>query len=118
MSFKIGVALALLLFVSGYLFLQNDARSNGRLTNSSTEVIDKNKYADSEQFYVISLQGNSVAVYLNLPEGEYLVPDSDVVVRINQGEAYATWGNAVLPGYYDNWSAWVNEHQETGTVID
>ena len=80
--------------------------------------VDDNRYPAKEVFYIVPLEGNSVAVRLNLEDGDYQVPDSDVVIKVQFGDIKAFWGDAEIPGYFEMWFSWATHNQDTGTVID
>lgn len=86
-------------------------------TNFPVSVTDK-RFPAKEVFYIVPLEGNSVAVRTDKADGTYEIPDSDVVVIFDKGLVTAKWGDAVIPGYYEMWFSWATHNQDTGIVIN
>jgi len=80
-------------------------------------VTDK-RFPAKEIFYIIPLEGNSIAVRQTKPDGIYDVPDTDIKVTLDKGEIIAKWGTEELPGYYEMWFSWANNHQDNGIILD
>lgn len=76
-----------------------------------------NRFPGKKLFFIVPLGGVSVAVNLDKEDGEYPVPNSDVVVVFEKGQVTAKWGDAVIPGYYEMWFSWATHNQENGIVL-
>ncbi len=75
-------------------------------------------YPAKELFYIVPLQGMSIAVRQNKSDGTYRVPDTNVDVTFDKGSITAYWGSAELPGYYEMWFSWATHNQDTGIVLE
>ena len=126
------VVVVLVLFVGSALSLwgsndtydeveNNSIRSDGDY-NETEELyfqISNEEYSfpASKVFYVVPLQGVSVAFDPEKENGVYAVPDSDITIELVDGDIEAKWGDAVLPGFYEMWSTWAAQNQEFGIVL-
>jgi len=79
-------------------------------------VKDK-RFPAKEVFYIVPIEGNSIAVRQDKEDGTYDVPDTDIKVTFDKGLIEAKWGDAVLPGYFEMWFSWATHNQENGIVI-
>ncbi len=80
-------------------------------------VQDK-RFPAKEIFYVVPLEGSSIAVRQNKQDGTYEVPDTDITVTFDRGLVTANWGDAVLPGYFEMWFSWAAHNNENGIVLE
>lgn len=80
--------------------------------------VNDNRFPAKEVFYIVPLEGNSIAVRQNKDDGTYDVPDTDIKVTFDRGQITAKWGDAVLPGYFEMWFSWATHNQENGIVLD
>jgi len=79
--------------------------------------VDDNRFPAKEVFYIVPLEGISVAVRQDKTDGIYQLPNSDVFVTVDNGRYTASWGDVELPGYYEMWFSWATHNQETGEVL-
>jgi len=75
------------------------------------------RFPAKELFYIVPLEGMSVAVRQNKTDGTYKVPDTNIEVTFDRGTVTARWGDAVMPGYYEMWFSWATYHQDNGIVF-
>jgi hypothetical protein len=76
------------------------------------------RFPAKELFYIIPLEGMSVAVRQNKDDGIYRIPDTNIDVTFKSGNIRAAWGEAELPGYYEMWFSWATHHQNNGILFD
>jgi hypothetical protein len=76
------------------------------------------RFPAKELFYIVPLEGMSVAVRQNKDDGIYRVPDTNIDVTFKNGNISAAWGEAELPGYYEMWFSWAAHHQNNGILFD
>jgi len=82
------------------------------------EVSNKDeRFPAKEVFYIVPIEGMSVAVQLNKSDGDYPVPDSNIIVSVDKGSITAWWGDAEIPGYYEMWFSWATHNQSSGIVL-
>lgn len=79
--------------------------------------VQDSRFPAKEVFYIVPLGGMSAAVQLDKTDGDYVIPDSDVVVSFDKGVPTARWGTAELPGYYEMWFSWATHNQDRGIVL-
>lgn len=79
--------------------------------------VQDNRFPAKEVFYIVPLGGMSAAIRLDKNDGDYRVPDSDVVISFEKGVPTARWGTAELPGYYEMWFSWATHNQNSGIVL-
>ena len=75
------------------------------------------RFPAKEVFYIVPLEGMSVAVRQDKADGIYQVPDSDVFITVDRGRITANWGDAELPGYFEMWFSWATHHSTAGVVL-
>lgn len=85
-------------------------------TSFPVSVSDE-RFPAKEIFYIVPIEGNSIAMQLGKEDGVYEVPDSDIKITLDKGTPIATWGDAELPGYYEMWFSWATHNQENGIVL-
>ena len=79
--------------------------------------VEDKRFPAKEVFYIVPLEGMSIAVRQDKEDGVYSVPDSDITVTFDKGQITANWGEAELPGYYEMWFSWATHNQETGIIL-
>ncbi len=79
--------------------------------------VDDNRFPAKEVFYIVPLEGSSIAVRQDKSDGTYDVPGTDVKVTFDRGRISAKWGEAVLPGYFEMWFSWATHNQDGGIVL-
>jgi len=75
------------------------------------------RYLAKELFYIVPLEGMSIAVRLDRDNGTYRVPDTNIDITFDNGAITSNWGDAILPGYYEMWFSWATHHQDNGIVF-
>lgn len=80
--------------------------------------VNDQRFPAKEIFYVVPLEGNSIAIRRSLDDGVYDVPDSDIKIHVTDGEIVVRWGDAELPGYFEMWFSWATHHQENSIIIE
>lgn len=120
MTKKIYIAILLIsiFVVAGIALIVVSARlsnDNGAAQN----VVESSSvsYPPEEEFYIVALQGMTIAVRQNKARGVYRVPDTNIDIFVEDEKIKAMWGTAELPGYYDSWQSWSLEHQDNGIVF-
>jgi len=76
------------------------------------------RYPAKEIFYIVPLEGMSIAVRQDKADGVHRVPDTTIDITFDRGVITANWGEAELPGYYEMWFSWATHHQENGIIFD
>ena len=79
--------------------------------------VKDNSFPAKEVFYIVALEGLSVAVRLDKEDGIYELPNSNIVVQIEKGQPKAFWGEQEIPGYYEMWFSWATNNRESGEVL-
>jgi len=79
--------------------------------------VNDKRFPTKQVFYVIPIEGNSIAVSQDKEDGTYDVPGTDIKVTLDKGLITAKWGDAVLPGYFEMWFSWATHNQDNGIIL-
>ena len=110
--------IVLLVLAVGYFTYRHYYGPAAQVQPDSESVIAAERFPAEEVFYVVPLDGMSIAVRKNKQDGTYRVSDTVIDAIFVDGEVKVYWGDAEIPGYEQNWSVWIAQNSQTGILLE